>query len=548
MERLFSKFPQLLFLGIYLYLVLPIIIFFFFWLKRPIGIPALIIVLMGAFFCFRSHNFDNIKFIPLCKLPKLKCLAILAIVTLWVILSGVGGYTWQNADHYTRNQTFNVMVSNAWPVYSNTSEHVPLVYYIGYWLPAAAIGKLFGLQAGYFFQALWAILGILLCYGLICLKRKKVSVWPLIIFIFFSGLDAVGTILIQEDPLKLFGTEHLEWWAWYYQYSSITTQLFWVFNQALPAWVACVFIFLYEKPKNMLFTLSTLLLSSSFPFIGMLPFVIYFMIKRTQWETAYSHAHNLVAALWRNWASIQNIAVPLVAGSIIGLYLIGNESVSGTIPFIYSPDGTFRTGIVLIGCVILAALFFVFAELALRLKSRFFKLIGTVICLVFIARQIPTFDHLTWWSDTFVWINLTVFYFLEAGIFLLILHPFIKDKQLLLLNAVCLYMIPLIRIGYAFDFCMRTSIPGLLLIVLWIIDAFDHYKTSPAKIRPKLLISILTGILITGSVTPIHELKRTYLNTFYYYEPITISEEEMYSFPNVRGDKDSFFWQYLARR
>ncbi len=548
MERLFSKFPQFLFLGIYFYLVLPIIIFFFFWLKRPIGIPAVLIVMIGTFLCYKAHDFKSINFIPLSEISKINLLSIFAIVIFWVILSGVGGYTWQNADHYTRNQTFNVMVSNPWPVYSNTSAHVPLVYYIGYWLPAAVIGKLFGLQAGYLFQAIWAVIGILLCYGLICLKRKKVSVWPMMIFVFFSGLDAIGTTFIQADTLKIFGSEHIEWWAWFYQYSSITTQLFWVFNQALPAWVACLFIFLYEKPKNMLFTLSTLLLSSSFPFIGLIPFVIYFMVKRAQWNPSYSHAHHLVASLWHNWASIQNIAVPMVVGSIIGLYLIGNESVSGTIPFIFSQDGTFRAGVVFIGCVILVILFWAVTELALHLGHKIFIFIGTVVFFAFVALQIPTFDSLAWWSDAFVWMNLTIFYFLEAGIYLLILNPFIKDKHLLLLNAVCLYVIPLIRVGYAFDFCMRASIPGLLLIVLWIIDAFDNYKILSAKIHPKLWIGILTGLLVIGSVTPIHEIKRTYFNTFSYYEPITISEEEMFSFPNVCGDRNSFFWKYLARR
>lgn len=35
-----------------------------------------------------------------------------------------------------------------------------LIYYIGYWLPAAVVGKVFGLTAGYYFQYVWAIIGI----------------------------------------------------------------------------------------------------------------------------------------------------------------------------------------------------------------------------------------------------------------------------------------------------------------------------------------------------------------------------------------------------
>ncbi len=548
MERLFPKLPQLLFLGVYIYLVLPIVIFFFFWLKRPIGIPALIIVLFGMFLCFKAHDFESIGYIPLANISKAKCIAILFIIILWVIFSGIGGYTWQNADHYTRNQTFNVMISNSWPVYSNTSEHVPLVYYIGYWLPAAVIGKIFGSQAGYFFQAFWAVIGILLCYGLICLKRRKVSVWPLLIFVFFSGLDAIGTTLIRAEELEIFGDVHIEWWGWFYQYSSMTTQLFWVFNQALPAWVACIFIFFYEKPKNMFFTLSTLLLAASFPFAGLIPYIIYFMIKRSAWQERYSHSHNLVADIWRNWASIQNIPIALLIVGITGLYLAGNQSVSGTLTIIYSEDGTLRIGLVLAGMIVLIALFFAIAELILHKWGKIFKVLSCLLLLFFVIHQIPGFSELAWWSDTFSWVHLSIFYFLEAGVFLLILYPLIKEKQLFWINAICLYVIPLIRVGYSFDFCMRASIPGLLLIVLWIIDAFDNFTPATAERKPKIIMGLLVTFLVIGSITPIHELKRTYENTYNYYEPYTITEAEMYEVPNVRGDSTSFFWKYLARR
>ena len=54
----------------------------------------------------------------------------------------------------------------------------------------------------------------------------------------FSGLDVVGTVLRVPAAIEHWDvTKHLEWWAGRYQYSSMTTQLFWVPNHALGAWL-----------------------------------------------------------------------------------------------------------------------------------------------------------------------------------------------------------------------------------------------------------------------------------------------------------------------
>lgn len=231
MKNISPKLSQIFYIIVYAYISLPVLIFFLFWLRRPIGIPAALLVVLGVVICCREHQFPAItSIVPRAAVSfhKGKIAAVFLLVTFWVILSGIGGYVWQNSDHSVRNEIFQVMVEQPWPVYSNTPEHTPLVYYIGFWLPSAAVGKLFGIQAGWLFQVLWTIGGILLCYALICLKRKKISLWPLLLFICFSGLDVVGTMLVQTVTLDFFGSAHLEWWATQFQFSSMTTQLFWV--------------------------------------------------------------------------------------------------------------------------------------------------------------------------------------------------------------------------------------------------------------------------------------------------------------------------------
>ena len=107
-------------------------------------------------------------------------------------------------DHWWRNQTFQILVEYDWPVTKQVmmedGVHTRgLIYYIGFWLPAACVGKLFGLTAGYCFQLLWAALGVGLVYYYICAYLKRLSVWPLFGLILFSGLDILGYYMIGRD-------------------------------------------------------------------------------------------------------------------------------------------------------------------------------------------------------------------------------------------------------------------------------------------------------------------------------------------------------------
>lgn len=77
-------------------------------------------------------------------------------------------------------------------------------------------------------------------------------------------------ILGEEELINLNLSTHLEWWAVDFQFTSMTSQLFWVFNQAIPAWVATIMIMTQKHCKNMLFILSLMMLSSTIPFVGLI--------------------------------------------------------------------------------------------------------------------------------------------------------------------------------------------------------------------------------------------------------------------------------------
>lgn len=300
---------------IYFYSVLPTLIFILGWFEWYWAFIFGVLILTA---CFKSINVSSQDSCFITQDFNMKVtLIVLLIVAVWVYLSGIGGYCFQNKDHRVRNSIFNILVEYNWPVVSTDGSR-GLIYYIGFWLPAACIGKVFGLEAGYFFQAIWAILGIFCIYYLICIYRKKWDLLPIIFMIFFSGLDYVGIWLLGKDGMDLILASHIEWWAADFQFSSMTTQLFWVFNQALPAWLATILILNQKNCKNILFILSLIMLQSTFPFVGLIPIVIYLYIKR-------------IIADKNNWKEIftfQNIVGVIVVGGSVFFYLLG--SVSGT--------------------------------------------------------------------------------------------------------------------------------------------------------------------------------------------------------------------------
>ncbi len=266
----------------YLYMFLPILLFFLGWMKLSIALPICMII---CYALYRLLQRDTELWIPdFDRDTLLKILPIITVIALWVYLSGIGGMVFQNHDHVCRNAVFDLLVTEDWPVVMDLSingavTERAMVYYIGFWLPAAVIGKLFGLTAGYLFQAIWAIFGIAIFYYMICEYFQKISIWPLIGLIFFSGLDFLGCQLLQVPFDSLTPFMHLEWWAGYFQYSSFTTQLFWVFNQAIYAWILMMLIMRQTDNGSIVLFWSCGLLECTLPFVGMLPFVIYKIFK-----------------------------------------------------------------------------------------------------------------------------------------------------------------------------------------------------------------------------------------------------------------------------
>lgn len=541
---------QIVLAGSYFYLALPFMIFLLGWCRLPVGIPAALVIAASVAGCLREqrshqqneqarasggHGNEQARVTAI----HWKKLAVITVFLLaWTWLSGIGGFVWQNGDHYFRNTMFSLLVEEKWPLVRQVAtdagiEVRGMVYYIGYWLPSAMVGKLFGMRAGRVAQCVWALAGITLVYALICLRRKKLAVWPLVLIIFFSGMDVLGVRLGTSQELQIFGETHLEHWLPCYQFSSMTTQLFWVFNQAVPAWVLCALVFLGETPKNLVFLCTLLILTATFPFVGLIPFICYFMVSRCQWDSWKD--------CWNNWCSLQNIAGGAAAVLFGGIYILGNYAVRDSLAFLNSD----RRILILIGGMAVAIAFSgIIAVLLMRgWGGMLFKLVVVLGVVLFAVRlcHLPYGDGK---SPVFYWLRLTFFYMVEAGAFFIVLYPCVRDKKLFYLNAVWLYVIPLILVGRADDFCMRASIPGLFLLMLWCIEALEKGYENKEKWRVWALV-LLLGI---GAVTPLHEMKRSFVNTCNDYAYQSVEGDRIFQIGNFSGSTEGFFWRWIAKK
>ncbi|MBQ9604660.1 MAG: hypothetical protein IJR45_04520, partial [Firmicutes bacterium] len=284
MSKLMSKVIKAAYPLACIYCTLPLVIFFLGWLKLYIALPSAAVLIAALWFCAKNAPEPQLKF-GKDNIPVL--IAALVLITLWVLLSGIGKVMYQNPDHTFRNSIFEMLIAHDWPIkgYIPTdsgAEARGLIYYIGFWMPAALVGKVLGVNAGYVFQIIWAVFGIFLLYLLICEKTGKISLFPLVILIFFSGLDIIGFELFYGDVERYNIIAHIEWWtgADIFQFSSFTTQLFWVFNQAIPAWLLTLLIYSQKNNRCIIFLAGLALLNSTLPFIGMIPLILCFVFER----------------------------------------------------------------------------------------------------------------------------------------------------------------------------------------------------------------------------------------------------------------------------
>ncbi len=219
-----------------LYLAVPNAIFLWGWIVAPIGPLAACALLIATGWVAAARASATPRGLGVLWIP------LVVVAGLWCVLGGQGHLVFANADWVVRDAVLRDLTLEPWPVVYRIDEvRTILRAPIAYFLPAALVGKLAGLRAVEMALGCWTALGVALVFALIVRDRPplRVAMIRVAVFMAFSGMDLVG----QAAHFKPWGLgEHLEWWAFLFQYSSHTTQLFWVPNHALPGWIAIAWL------------------------------------------------------------------------------------------------------------------------------------------------------------------------------------------------------------------------------------------------------------------------------------------------------------------
>lgn len=462
----------------YIYLALPLFLFLLNWLDYGWAFIFCSVCGLAFYKSYIAVKSDDVEILSINSI-----LIVILIAFVWCFFAGIGYFYHQPFDYHFRNAVFRDLISYEWPVFYDRAN-TPMVYYMGYWLFPALFGKLAILLGLSKYNAfifaniilfMYAIFGVVLVLihliNVVKVKNNK-QIWlAILIFMFFSGLDVVGDNIIKyKAPFDY----HLEWWASFIQYSSVTTMLFWIFNQFIPIALLTFLVFGERNIKNFGFLIAISLFMAPYPTagIGFLMLMYCFNMflqsidKKSFILNEVLSVQNLIGVFW---------LIPLE----VLFYITNSEGMSGYYPlFDYTTVGRF--------------LLFVLLEFML--------------------------------------------YVLIIG------KKFYKDVFFVTMVGMLLF-IPFLRVDEQNNFCMRASIPAVLLLSVYCIRFLFENKN-------KYLTLVLALALLIGSVTPLTEFYRG----FYYTSKagkLNLVADEIYTLNKSFVRMPIFGWdanhQYTAK-
>jgi hypothetical protein len=264
------------------YLILPLVIFLAGWFEWWAALPLIA--------CTAYALRPLIAKWPVAgtRLPVTPLQLTVAVVVGcgWTVFGGTDHLVFANADWHIRDAVLHDLVTSPWPVGyglldgKETLLRAPVAYY----LPAALVGKIAGLPMAHLAMAIWTAIGAtLFLLQVLSLTPSRASIAILVaaVVVLFSGLDIVGSLLNDGPRFRSDWniTTHLEWWAGTYQYSSMTTQLFWVPNHALGGWLMIGLLYRDDRFTRIDTMLPILMVAaalwSPLTAIGLVPFVLW---------------------------------------------------------------------------------------------------------------------------------------------------------------------------------------------------------------------------------------------------------------------------------
>jgi hypothetical protein len=402
-----------------------------------------------------------------------------------------------------------------------------IVYYVGYYLPAALVGKMSGWTAANVFIFLWTFVGIALScvwfwkISAVDLKKRKSRILGLsLLFCLSGGLDFIGYYVLRRNVFDV--TAHIEWWAYYFQYSSNTTLIYWVPQQTIAAWLLTgIVVFSVYEPTNLKYmgvSIASAIIWSPFGVVGIVPYLLIIPIVYLR-QGNRRHLFNSESILF-NTAS-------LWIASIFFLFLASNKF-DFPVGFIWEFASNMAD---------LVKWFFSFY--LLEFASIFILVLVLMVLGVNLSRRSIADDPKPATRRWFSHLKR------QCGIDA-------KQCYVVLVAVAVLLFLPFIKMGFMNDLVMRASIPSLFIFWAFVskivIDSNLH--TRPL---PKVLYAVLVLMVIVGSYTGIGEISRSIIR-FQLGPPgvatvsTTADAIDLGLVEQRIGNPDSIFYRHLGKQ
>ena len=495
----------------YLYIVLPVMCFLLLYMNSWIGLLLFIVCCITFIMLFRRSDCEGGEI----QIRGKYVLVLVLTAVVWTYLGGQGNLYYQSDDWHFRNAIYRDLLYRDWPVIY-PEFHKSMVYYIGHWLPPAVLAKGVGIfnpflydtecmfRIGNIFLWIWTAVGIFIVECLLVTyteaSEKMVLLIPLIL-VFFSGLDIVGVLRnIVKDGVCFEGL-HIEWWSPGLQFSSLTTCLFWAFNQTVIPWIVTLCVLQEKSVRNYVFLGLCAFAAGPMPFVGIVVYMFVYAVYKgilmmTQGEGKY---------FWKALFSVEN----LLAFVIMPVFLI-----------YYRSNAAVNMGM---------------------------ENSQTVSVSVFMLSNISS-DIL---SEVFL------FLLLEVGGYLLILYRTYKNDIFFYITVSCVLAAPFIRVGNGTDFVMRFSIPAVMVTAAMTIRFLTKYDAHSKSRKDRICCITLWMCLVIGAVTACTEFIRGYSTMLQNGRIINVADDlKTMNQDNIEDSLDrnimtydyenNIFFQYLA--
>lgn len=289
-----------------LYLAAPALLFLVGWVRPLVAVPVGIALAAGL-------GVGLVRRVRGCRARStaLDRVLVAALVIVLALLSGAGAVGHQRLDWYKHNAVLHDLTVESWPVvYHGTGPEGRslLSYGVGYYLPAAAVGRIVGLDGAHAALLAWTALGLGLTAAWLSRLSGRTAWIAMVAWLGINGMDALGVLLVGDGSQDL-----MQWWSGFAQYPSNPSLLFWTPQHGLAAWIgAALVVHAHEHrwPASAAgAVVVVVVLWSPFAALGLAPL--------------------LVSSLLRNRSGIAGVAaggaLTIPFAVVVAAYLLGSE-------------------------------------------------------------------------------------------------------------------------------------------------------------------------------------------------------------------------------